>query len=280
MPFVERKNKPRLHYEIDDYTDPWKNAPFILLQHGYGRSSKFWYRWIPYLARFYKVVRPDLRGLGQSARDFDLEKGLNAEAYVDDLCAILDAIGTESVHYCGESLGGIIGMMFAGDEPRRVRTLSLVSAPVFLNESFQDRSKFGYASWEEALRKLGAQGYARAKNKGDRFAADTDAGLMHWFADEQGKSDVEVLIAMQKLASKIDATPYLPRITAPVLAIYPTEGPITTPEQEALLRKHVRNLSMVHLASKHHNLHCTQPAACAQHVLHFAAQHDGVSCRE
>lgn len=103
---------------------------------------------------------------------------------------------------------------------------------------------------------------------------------MQWFADEQGKSDVEVLIAMQKLASRIDATPYLARIAAPVLAVYPSAGPITTPEQEELLRKHVRNLRLVHLPSKHHNLHCTQPAACAHHVLHFAAQHDGVGCHE
>lgn len=280
MPILKRNHKPDLYYEIDDYTDPWKQAPFILLQHGYGRSTKFWYRWVPYLSRFYKVVRADLRGLGQSAKDFDLEKGLNSEAYVDDLGAILDEVGAESVHYCGESLGGIIGMMFAAERPRRVRSLSLVSAPVFLNASLQDRSKFGFPSWEEALRKLGARGYAQAKNNADRFSPGTDPGLMQWFADEQGKSDVEVLIAMQKFATHINATPYLARIEAPVLAIYPSHGPITTPEQEELLRKHVRNLKVVHLSSQTHNLHCTQPAACAAHVLHFAAQQDGVGCHE
>lgn len=280
MPILHRKNEPDIHYEIDDYTDPWKNAPYILLQHGYGRSSKFWYRWVPYLARFYKVVRPDLRGLGQSSREFDLTNGLNPAAYVGDLEAVLDELGVDSVHYCGESLGGIIGMMFAGDRPKRVRTLSLVSAPVFLNEDFQNRSKFGYASWEEALRKMGSKGYALAKNQGDRFSADTDPGLMTWFAEQQGASDVEVLIAMQKLASRIDATEHLSRIEAPVLAIFPSDGPITTPEQEALLRRHLHDLRMVHLPSRHHNLHLTQPVACVKHVLHFAAQYDGVTCHE
>lgn len=280
MPILHRKSAPDIHYEIDDYTDPWKSAPYLLLQHGYGRSSRFWYRWVPYLARFYKVVRPDLRGLGQSSRDFDLAQGLNPAAYLGDLNAVLDELGVESVHYCGESLGGILGMMFAGECPSRVRTLSLVSAPVFLNEDFQSRSKFGHASWEEALRKMGPKGYALAKNQGDRFSPDTDPGLMSWFADQQGASDVEVLIAMQKIASKINATEYLPKIEAPVLALFPSEGPITTPEQEALLRTHVRDLRLVHLSSRHHNLHLTQAAACAGHVLHFAAQHDGVPCRE
>jgi pimeloyl-ACP methyl ester carboxylesterase len=85
---------------------------------------------------------------------------------------------------------------------------------------------------------------------------------------------------MQKIAAKVNATGYLSRIEAPVLAIFPSEGPITTPEQEALLRTHVRDFRLVHLPSRHHNLHLTQPAACATQVLHFAAQHDGISCHE
>jgi len=280
MPVLQRPGQPDLHYVIDDFTDPWQHAPYILLQHGYGRSGEFWYRWVPYLSRFYKVIRPDLRGLGQSGRNFDYTTQLNAEAYVGDLNALLDAIGAESVHYCGESLGGIIGMIFAGEAPHRIRTLNLVSTPVFLNSDFQERSKFGYASWEEALRNMGAAGYAKAKNSGDRFAPGTDANLMQWFADGQGKSDVEVLIAMQKLAGRVNATAHLPRITAPVLSIYPSHGPITSPEQIQLMREGIRNLTLVQLPSAHHNLHCTQAAACADHVLHFAAQHDGIPCRE
>ena len=106
MPTLCRRNQPTLHYEIDDYTDPWKNAPFILLQHGYGRSSKFWYRWVPYLSRFYKIVRPDLRGLGQSSKEFDLQQGISVDAYLEDIEAIIDAVGAESIHYCGESSAG------------------------------------------------------------------------------------------------------------------------------------------------------------------------------
>ena len=73
MPIVKRPKKPDLFYAIDDFTDPWRNAPYLILQHGNGRSSRFWYSWVPYLSRFYRVVRPDMRGLGLSSRDFDLE---------------------------------------------------------------------------------------------------------------------------------------------------------------------------------------------------------------
>ena len=54
MPNVKRSAGPTLHYVVDDYTDPWKNAPYLVLQHGNGRSAQFWYSWVPYLSRFIK----------------------------------------------------------------------------------------------------------------------------------------------------------------------------------------------------------------------------------
>ena len=90
MPFLKRAGKPRLYYELDDYTDPWKQAPYLMLQHGYARSSKFWRLCVPYLSRFYKVIRLDLRGQGQSDINFDLETGINLEAYLNDFTGLLD----------------------------------------------------------------------------------------------------------------------------------------------------------------------------------------------
>jgi 3-oxoadipate enol-lactonase len=97
MPYFERSAAPRLYYEFDDYTDPWKNAPCIMLQHGYARSTKFWRAWIPYLSRFYRVLRLDLRGLGESGRDFDLERGINLDAYLKDFTDLLDGIDPRTI---------------------------------------------------------------------------------------------------------------------------------------------------------------------------------------
>ena len=49
MPRISANNC-EMHYEVDDYTDPWlKDKDTIWLQHGVGRSSKFWYHWVPAL---------------------------------------------------------------------------------------------------------------------------------------------------------------------------------------------------------------------------------------
>ena len=78
----------------------------------------------------------------------------------------------------------------------------------------------------------------------------------------------------------VDASVYLPKIQAPVLGLYPSAGPITNPEQERLLTSNIANLRMVHLPATFHKVQLIFPAACANHLLHFAAQCDGISCRE
>src|SRR4051812_34499986 len=166
MPYLKRSTGPDLHYAVDDFTDAWKDAPYLILQHGNGRSGDFWYSWVPYLSRFYKVVRPDVRGLGQSAANFDLQSEFTLEHCVADILAILDELGAESAHFCGESMGGMIGMALAAAHPARIRTLTLVSTPISINEkgkvTFADKT-----SGEE--RERGVTEWLEASNRGMRF---------------------------------------------------------------------------------------------------------------
>jgi 3-oxoadipate enol-lactonase len=279
MPYLERSGAPRLHYVVDDFTDPWRDAPYLILQHGFGRSSQFWYSWVPYLSRFYRVVRPDLRGLGRSDTNFDLAKGISVEAYIGDLIALFDHLGAERVHYCGESLGGIIGMALAAEHPDRIRTLNLVAAPVRVPRSTQEAFSFGMPSWQEAMRTLGSQAWSDKANAATRFPAGTDPGMLRWYADEMGKSNVDVLVAVSLLASRVNATPFLARIQAPVLGLYPTGG-IITGEEEVVIRREIKNLRIVHFPTAYHSIMTMMPAACARHVLSFAATVDGVTFHE
>ena len=279
MPELRRAGKPTLHYALDDHTDPWRQAPHLILQHGYGRSGRFWYSWVPYLSRFYKVVRPDLRGLGQSEVPADLDRSLNVEAYLDDLLAIVDTLGGP-VHYCGESLGGILGMVLAAEHPDRLRTLSLVAAPLLINQDTQRTFAFGHPSWQDALRTMGSAKWAEAANSATRFPDGTDPGLLAWYAQEMGKSPVEVLIRMSRIASSVDATPYIDRIRTPTLGLYPEHAPVTIQTQEATLKARIRGLKIVHVPSRHHTIQNLMPATLAQEVLHFAAHHDGIASRE
>lgn len=280
MPYLERPGTPTLYYEVDDYTDPWRTAPAIVLQHGFGRSSRFWYSWVPYLSRFYRVIRPDLRGLGRSGRNFDVNCALGLDQYLEDLVAITKEAGVESVHYCGESFGGILGLALAAERPELFRTLSIVSAPAFITEHDKQSTTYGHGSRIEALRKMGVREWARASNSGRRFPPDADPGMLDWYVDEMGKSDVEILAAMFAWVSQFNTIPYLGKIRAPVLGIYPSEGPITEDAQITMLKDGIPNMSIIKLPSRYHCIATLRPAACARAVLHFTAQHDGIPCHE
>lgn len=280
MPYVERRDEPTIYYEFDDFTDPWRKAPVLLLQHGFARSSRFWFSWVPYLSRFYRIVRPDLRGLGRSSAHFDFPSAINLRAYLSDINAIIDHLGVESVHYCGESLGGILGIAFAAEFPKRVRTLSLVAAPVYISERANKNATYGHSSRIEAFRKMGSRGWAEASNVGRRFPPDGDPGMANWVVDEMGKADVDLLIAGQRFVLDFTAEPYLHRIAAPVLGIYPSSGPIAGNEQLDLMKSKIPNIKILHLPSRYHMIQMLHPAACAKEVLHFVARHDGVACHE
>jgi 3-oxoadipate enol-lactonase len=280
MPTIARSGKPTLHYTVDDYTDPWKSAPFVVLQHGNGRSSRFWYSWVPYLSRHYRVVRPDARGLGASSADFDLERDVTVEALVEDLIAVLDGLGADTVHFCGESMGGILGLALAALHPERVRTLTLVSTPVYISDKMKETYSMGHASRVDAMKEMGREAWLKATNRSTRFPPDTDPALLDWYEAEFARSSPDVQLAFAKLVNGANAAGFLPRVKAPVLGLYPTEGPITSAEQERMLIDNLRDFTLVHLPTRYHMVHHVFPAACATTLLHFIAQADGISCRE
>ena len=146
---------------------------------------------------------------------------------------------------------------------------------------FRSAYAAGFARREDALRTLGTQGWAeRVYGANDFFPPGTDVALRRWYVDEIARTDAEVLCGLYGLLRHADARDLLPRIAAPVLGLYPAGGLLTSDEQLNLLRASIRDFMPVRLAAATHAILTLYPAACAQHLLHFAARHDGIACRE
>ena len=135
---------------------------------------------------------------------------------------------------------------------------------------------------ERALRgvAMGRKAWLEATNASTRFPPGTDPGLLEWYANEMGKSDVEVMCGLYGLLRHASAASFLKKIRAPVLGLYPTGGPITSREQEEQLATGIPQMKFIHVPTAFHSVLTLLPATCASHVLHFAAAHDGIACRE
>ncbi|MBO9354424.1 alpha/beta fold hydrolase [Bordetella petrii] len=273
MPTLQRKNGPALHYTITDFTDPWTRAPYLFLQHGYGRRGQFWYQWVPLLSRHFKVVCPDMRGHGRSSRDFDLQSGFTLETLSDDVIAIADSLGADSFHYCGESIGGLTGLAVAGRYPGRVRTLINVSGPVFISDAAKKGYALGEASWPEAVRVLGPRAWLDRTNASTRFPPDFPASFLRWYTDTVEQTGTEVLAALAQFAIEADARPYLPKITAPVLCLYPQKGAIANNEQQDALKTLVRDIDMREVGTTFHMIQHIVPDECVTLVQAHIARH-------
>jgi pimeloyl-ACP methyl ester carboxylesterase len=106
------------------YDAPGAGAPTVLCLHGLTRNSRDFEDLAPHLQRLYRVIVPDLRGRGFSARDPQLQNYQPA-IYVQDILALLAAVDAPRVAVIGTSLGGMLAMMLSFSHPARIAGIVL-----------------------------------------------------------------------------------------------------------------------------------------------------------
>ena len=103
------------------WTEQGAGDPVLLIM-GLSFTHEMWFRTAPPLARHYRVILFDNRGMGRS----DVPPGPYRMAHMaSDAAAVLDAAGVESAHVIGASMGGMIAQELALNYPARVRSLLL-----------------------------------------------------------------------------------------------------------------------------------------------------------
>jgi pimeloyl-ACP methyl ester carboxylesterase len=106
------------------YEGPSNAAPTVLCLHGLSRNSRDFEDLAPHLQRRYRVIVPDLRGRGFSARD-PHSQNYQPAVYVQDILALLARVDAPRVRIIGTSLGGMLAMMLGFSHPARVACIVL-----------------------------------------------------------------------------------------------------------------------------------------------------------
>jgi len=106
-----------------------KDAPSLVLLHGFGASLQTWDAWAFELEKDRRVLRFDVPGFGLSGPAANNDYSDAAD--VARLLALLDQLGLQQVALGGHSMGGRIAWNFAAAHPERVSHLILVSPDGF-----------------------------------------------------------------------------------------------------------------------------------------------------
>lgn len=106
------------------YLTAGEGPPLVLL-HALGESAFDW-RWVmPALGRSHRIYAPDLPGFGGSGKP---HAGYTPACFRHTMSAFLDAVGVERAAVAGNSLGGLVALRLALEEPERVSSLCLVGS--------------------------------------------------------------------------------------------------------------------------------------------------------
>jgi 3-oxoadipate enol-lactonase len=238
MPFVEVGDL-RTHYALTGHQEP-----VVVFSNSLGTDFSMWDPQIAELGRRFRILRYDTRGHGQSSvtpADYTIEQ------LGRDVLGLLDSLGLDRVHFCGLSMGGMIGMWLGIHAPDRVHRL------VLSNTAARIGTKEMWNARIATVRKDGMKTVAAAV-------------IERWFTPEFRASSAEKVTPAKRMLENsppegyaaccaairdMDQREAITQIKAPTLVIYGGRDPVTPASEAHFLTGRIRGAVEVELAAAH-----------------------------
>ena len=239
MPIL-KSGEARIHYVLEGQS----GSPVLVFSNSLGANYSMWDPQVSELRKKLRVLRYDTRGHGQSS----VTPGpYSIEHLGRDVIALLDALDLDRVHFCGLSMGGMIGMWLGVNAPERLNKLMLcnTAAKIGTPEVWNARI--------EAVRKSGMKSVASAV-------------IERWFSRafrEKAPATVSRTLKMLEEANPegyaaccaavrdFDFRKQLGRIHIPVLVIAGAHDPATPPADGRFLADQIPGARYAELNASH-----------------------------
>ena len=239
MPFVAAGDL-HVRYELAGPAE----APAVVLSHSLGADLSMWDPQARALAARCRVLRYDGRGHGRTT----VAPGPHTiETLARDVLALMDALGVARAHFCGLSMGGMIGMWLGAHARDRIDRLVLSNTAARIGTS---------EAWNARIRGVESGG----------MTAVSSAIIERWFTPEfRRRSPDTVAMAGRMVAAApaagytaccaairdADARAYLAAITAKTLVIAGAHDPATPPADGRALAAAISGARYVELSASH-----------------------------
>lgn len=256
MPKIDADGCP-IHVEV---TGP-DNLPVLMLSNSLGTNLHMWDGQVPEWSKHFRIVRYDRRGHGQSG----VTPGpYSFERFGRDVLAILDALKIDKVHWCGLSMGGMVGQWLGANAPQRIDKLILSNTSGYTADKtpWIDRIKFVR---EKGLAQLVGPNMERWFTKGFR---DSHPDVIKRFTEAFLATNQDGYIASCEAIRDMDFRASNPKITAPTLVIVGTADPATPPAAGEAVAGLIKGATIVRLEAAHIS-NIEQSALYTKTVLDF-----------
>jgi 3-oxoadipate enol-lactonase len=271
MPFLDLASGARMHYVVDDFTDPWTKPECVLMLHGIAETVNAWRMWVPHFARRYRVVRPDLRGFGASS-------GLEGVAldgvktWADDIEKLVAALGCDRVHVIGAKLGALIGMELGR---RRVPWMATLTIAGLLISPKKALGPF-VPAWFDLIDAEGIGAWARATMPG-RLGPSVKPEEFEWWVAEMSQASAASVKTCLTMVREVGEAEGLEQFAVPTLVMVAGAGKGSSGKYEQRqpleavdrFRSRIPRSELAAIEADSYHIAGTHPDACAERTLRF-----------
>jgi len=244
------------------YRDEGQGQP-ILLIHAFPMSSAMWEDQIDALATRFRVMAPDLRGFGATARG---SGAASLDQHADDLAALLDRLGIEKATVAGISMGGYITFALLRRHRARIERLILADtrAGTDSEEAKQGREKNARLAEAEGASAIAGQMLPKLLSAG---APDTVRDEVRKIVEANDPAGLAA--ALRAMAARPDSTPLLPTIDVPTLIIVGSEDELTPPNEARAMHAAIAGSRLVEIPGAGHLSNLEAPDRLNAAVVEF-----------
>lgn len=235
------------------YTDEGQGLPLVFV-HGFPLSRSTWQKQIDALRSSYRVIAPDLRGLGESQAGH----GTTTMAqFADDLHGLLQQLKLKPVVLIGHSMGGYVALAFARQFPETLSGLVLVGTKAG-NDTPEGAA--GRRAMAKQVKAEGSKVVVNAMASKMLAASNQDQGMAEQVRGFMAPSKPEGVIgALLGMAERPDSTAMLASIAVPTLVITGAEDGIIPPTESEKLAKAIRGAQLKIIPHAGHLVAFEQP---------------------
>jgi pimeloyl-ACP methyl ester carboxylesterase len=248
------------------YDDKGSGAPIVLL-HGFPFNRSIWDEQVAVLTDRYRVITPDLRGLGKTPLSAD--GGSEMIDMARDVGALLDQLEIRRTVIGGLSMGGYVAFAFYRLFPLRTRGLILADTRP------QSDTEEGRAVRFQQVERIRAEGIgASAQGFLDKlFASETIqhrpelvSRIREMILSTSPEGAAAALLGM---AARIDYSYLLPQILCPALIVVGSEDKIVSISDAELMHREIRGSHLTVIKNVGHLSNLETPEEFNTALLEF-----------
>jgi 3-oxoadipate enol-lactonase len=230
------------------YHDEGDGEPLVLI-HGFPLSSDMYRPQRAALSSRFRVITPDLRGMGRSDAP-----GANPtiESYADDVVALLDHLGIGQAIIGGMSMGGYVLLALLRRHPDRAKGVILIDTRA---EADTDEGRANRFTMADQARAEGAAPIAEAmlpKMLTERTIRERP-DLADTVREMMLATPVDGIVgALHAMAARPDSSDVLASIAVPALIIVGSDDPVTPPDVAARMHSAIHESELVIVSDAAH----------------------------